>query len=188
MIVLEWLFLTIAPCDAAEPWQLGSQDAATPMMQGIIDLHHDIFFFLILILVFVSRILLLMERSRGNPGQIASSSLSVLAGGAGDDPNRRRRQAPVTRDTVSTSITLLRQLVLEILVEARDQALREGLNNPSTQAWNRALESAITERFGHSRYTWHHLHNLLSLALELTVQGEQSPFFLRVIQIIRERH
>ncbi|KAJ0074668.1 hypothetical protein Patl1_37478 [Pistacia atlantica] len=57
MIVLEWLFLTIAPCDAAEPWQLGSQDAATPMMQGIIDLHHDIFFFLILILVFVLRIL-----------------------------------------------------------------------------------------------------------------------------------
>ena len=51
------LFLTISPCDAAEPWQLGFQDAATPMMQGIIDLHHDIFFFLILILVFVSRIL-----------------------------------------------------------------------------------------------------------------------------------
>ncbi|THG12835.1 uncharacterized protein LOC114304736 [Camellia sinensis] len=49
--------MPIARCDAAEPWQLGSQDAATPMMQGIIDLHHDIFFFLILILVFVSRIL-----------------------------------------------------------------------------------------------------------------------------------
>lgn len=57
MIVREWLFFTIAPCDAAEPWQLGFQDAATPMMQGIIDLHHDIFFFLILILVFVSWIL-----------------------------------------------------------------------------------------------------------------------------------
>nr|WAN81420.1 cytochrome c oxidase subunit 2 [Mentha spicata] len=57
MIVLECLFLTIALCDAAEPWQLGSQDAATPMMQGIIDLHHDIFFFLILIFVFVSWIL-----------------------------------------------------------------------------------------------------------------------------------
>ncbi|CAD5336165.1 unnamed protein product (mitochondrion) [Arabidopsis thaliana] len=41
----------------AEPWQLGSQDAATPIMQGIIDLHHDIFFFLILILVFVLWIL-----------------------------------------------------------------------------------------------------------------------------------
>ena len=57
MIVLEWLFLTIAPCDAAEPWQLGSQDAATPIMQGITDLHHDVFFFVILILVFVSWIL-----------------------------------------------------------------------------------------------------------------------------------
>ena len=44
-------FLTLAYCDAAEPWQLGFQDAATPIMQGIIDLHHDIFFFLILILV-----------------------------------------------------------------------------------------------------------------------------------------
>lgn len=42
-----------AHCDAAEPWQVGFQDAATPMMQGIIDLHHDIFFFLVLILVFV---------------------------------------------------------------------------------------------------------------------------------------
>ncbi|KAL8167229.1 hypothetical protein V2J09_008728 [Rumex salicifolius] len=57
MIVLERLFFTIAPCDAAESWQLGFQDATTPMMQGIIDLHHDIFFFLILILVFVSWIL-----------------------------------------------------------------------------------------------------------------------------------
>ncbi|XP_044969886.1 cytochrome c oxidase subunit 2-like [Hordeum vulgare subsp. vulgare] len=55
--LLECRFLTIALCDAAEPWQLGSQDAATPMMQGIIDLHHDIFFFLILILVFVSQML-----------------------------------------------------------------------------------------------------------------------------------
>nr|YP_009675540.1 cytochrome c oxidase subunit 2 [Sophora flavescens]QDD68251.1 cytochrome c oxidase subunit 2 [Sophora flavescens] len=54
---IDFLLITIAPCDAAEPWQLGFQDAATPMMQGIIDLHHDIFFFLILILVFVSRIL-----------------------------------------------------------------------------------------------------------------------------------
>ncbi|XP_051206055.1 cytochrome c oxidase subunit 2 [Lolium perenne] len=54
---LECRFLRIALCDAAEPWKLGSQDTATPMMQGIIDLHHDIFFFLILILVFVSRML-----------------------------------------------------------------------------------------------------------------------------------
>jgi Cytochrome C oxidase subunit II, transmembrane domain len=37
-------FMPKVYCDAAEPWQLGFQDAATPMMQGIIDLHHDIFF------------------------------------------------------------------------------------------------------------------------------------------------
>jgi cytochrome c oxidase subunit 2 len=48
----EWLF-RIALCDAAEPWQLSFQDAATPMMQGMIDLHHDIFFFLVIILIFV---------------------------------------------------------------------------------------------------------------------------------------
>jgi cytochrome c oxidase subunit 2 len=56
-VVLPVSSLVIFFCDAAEPWQLGFQDAATPMMQGIIDLHHDIFFFLILILVFVSWIL-----------------------------------------------------------------------------------------------------------------------------------
>nr|AHG59010.1 cytochrome oxidase subunit 2 [Bazzania trilobata]QGQ61888.1 cytochrome c oxidase subunit 2 [Bazzania tridens]QIA59506.1 cytochrome c oxidase subunit 2 [Bazzania japonica] len=49
---LIWIF-PIAFRDAAEPWQLGFQDPATPMMQGIIDLHHDIFFFLIVILIFV---------------------------------------------------------------------------------------------------------------------------------------
>lgn len=41
-------------CDAAEPWQIGFQDPATPIMQGIIDLHHDIFFFLVFVLTFVS--------------------------------------------------------------------------------------------------------------------------------------
>jgi cytochrome c oxidase subunit 2 len=46
-------WMRIAYCDAAEPWQLGFQDAATPMMQGIIDLHHDILCFLVIILIFV---------------------------------------------------------------------------------------------------------------------------------------
>jgi hypothetical protein len=29
--------LTISPCDAVEPWKLGFQDAASLMMQGIMD-------------------------------------------------------------------------------------------------------------------------------------------------------
>ena len=32
---------------APEAWQMGFQDPATPVMQGIIDLHDDICFFLI---------------------------------------------------------------------------------------------------------------------------------------------
>jgi cytochrome c oxidase subunit 2 len=39
--------------DAPEAWQMGFQDPATPIMQGLIDLHHDIQFFLIAVLVFV---------------------------------------------------------------------------------------------------------------------------------------
>ena len=31
--------------DAPEPWQYGFQDPATPVMEGIVDLHHDICFF-----------------------------------------------------------------------------------------------------------------------------------------------
>nr|YP_009647027.1 cytochrome c oxidase subunit 2 [Chloropicon roscoffensis]QBX98662.1 cytochrome c oxidase subunit 2 [Chloropicon roscoffensis] len=44
-------------CDAAEPWQLGFQDPATPVMEGLIELHHDLMFFLAFILVFVMWIL-----------------------------------------------------------------------------------------------------------------------------------
>lgn len=39
--------------DAPTPWQMGFQDPATASMEGIIDLHHDICFFLIVILVLV---------------------------------------------------------------------------------------------------------------------------------------
>jgi cytochrome c oxidase subunit 2 len=50
------LFRTFS-CDVAEPWQLGFQDPATPVMEGLIDLHHDLMFFLAFILVFVMWIL-----------------------------------------------------------------------------------------------------------------------------------
>jgi cytochrome c oxidase subunit II len=39
--------------DAAMPWQIGFQDPATPIMQGIIDLHHDIMGLMMFILLFV---------------------------------------------------------------------------------------------------------------------------------------
>jgi heme/copper-type cytochrome/quinol oxidase subunit 2 len=39
--------------DAPSPWQMGFQDPATAAMEGIVDLHHDICFFLVTILVLV---------------------------------------------------------------------------------------------------------------------------------------
>lgn len=56
LVLLPTLFLQNSPvhCDAPEAWQLGFQDPATPHMQGIIDLHHDIMFFVVSITLFVS--------------------------------------------------------------------------------------------------------------------------------------
>ena len=42
-----------ALADAPEPWQMGFQDPATPIMEGIIDLHHDIMFLIVVVGVFV---------------------------------------------------------------------------------------------------------------------------------------
>jgi cytochrome c oxidase subunit 2 len=39
--------------DTPWDWQIGFQDPASPVMQGLIDLHHDVFFFMIFILFFV---------------------------------------------------------------------------------------------------------------------------------------
>jgi cytochrome c oxidase subunit 2 len=51
----------------AEPWQLGFQDPATPVMEGIIHFHNDLMFALVLIVVFVSwmlaRVLILFNEN-----------------------------------------------------------------------------------------------------------------------------
>ena len=39
--------------DSPAPWQFGFQDPATPIAQGIQDLHHDITFFLVFVITFV---------------------------------------------------------------------------------------------------------------------------------------
>jgi len=46
-------FLSLHNMDAPERWQIGFQDPATPIAMGIQDLHHDIFFFIIAIVLFV---------------------------------------------------------------------------------------------------------------------------------------
>ncbi len=64
----------LSSCDFAQEWQLGFQDPATPIMEGIVDLHHDIMFFLCLICIFVfyilSRTVFLFHFSKNNFSKI----------------------------------------------------------------------------------------------------------------------
>ena len=54
MFGLSSAFITkIANTEAAEPWQLSFQDPATPLMEGIIVLHHEIMILLVIIGIFV---------------------------------------------------------------------------------------------------------------------------------------
>lgn len=52
------LFLSVANCDAPQAWQFGFQNPASPIAQGIQDLHNDICFFMIVVLIFVVWMLL----------------------------------------------------------------------------------------------------------------------------------
>lgn len=47
------LFNYIVFCDAAEPWQLGMQDPATSVMEGIINFHNHLMFAMVFIAMFV---------------------------------------------------------------------------------------------------------------------------------------
>jgi cytochrome c oxidase subunit 2 len=53
----ESFFARIVIKDSAFPWQLGFQDAASPTMEGIINLHHDLMYFIAIIFVFVFYVL-----------------------------------------------------------------------------------------------------------------------------------
>ena len=50
--MIQWLWVK-SQADAPTPWQMGFQDSATKAMQGMVDLHNDMCFFLIRILVLV---------------------------------------------------------------------------------------------------------------------------------------
>jgi cytochrome c oxidase subunit 2 len=41
-------------CDRPEPWQIGFQDGASPAFEGIMELHNDIFFYLVVVIVGVA--------------------------------------------------------------------------------------------------------------------------------------
>jgi len=57
--------------DSSLPWQLYFQDPASPIMEGIINLHHDLMFFITFIFFFV---LVVLTRTLTN---FTASSMSV---------------------------------------------------------------------------------------------------------------
>nr|YP_009317581.1 cytochrome c oxidase subunit 2 [Pterocladiella media]AOX49033.1 cytochrome c oxidase subunit 2 [Pterocladiella media] len=54
LTLISLLFPAKGLSDSAENWQLGFQDPATPIMEGIINLHHDLMFFICVISIFVT--------------------------------------------------------------------------------------------------------------------------------------
>lgn len=51
-LIIQLLVKSVS-ADYARPWQLGFQDAASPIMEGIISFHHDVMFLMIIIMTFV---------------------------------------------------------------------------------------------------------------------------------------
>jgi cytochrome c oxidase subunit 2 len=67
--------------DAPKPWQLTFQDPATPAMEGIIDLHNQVFFFLIIIFTVVAWMwlrILMRFNAKANPVPSRVSHHSLL--------------------------------------------------------------------------------------------------------------
>jgi cytochrome c oxidase subunit 2 len=49
--MLNLLYLSLfSSCDAPSPWGLYFQDSATPQMEGLVELHDNIMFYLVIIL------------------------------------------------------------------------------------------------------------------------------------------
>jgi len=50
-------------CDSPRPWGLYFQDSATPQMEGLVELHNNIMFYLVIILFGVAWIILSIVRN-----------------------------------------------------------------------------------------------------------------------------
>ena len=61
-------FLTASPllCDAPRPWGIYFQDSATPQMEGLVELHDNIFFYLVIILFGVGWLLISIVKKHSN--------------------------------------------------------------------------------------------------------------------------
>jgi heme/copper-type cytochrome/quinol oxidase subunit 2 len=53
-------------CDSPRPWGLYFQDSATPQMEGLVELHDNIMFYLVIILFGVGWIMISIVRNYSN--------------------------------------------------------------------------------------------------------------------------
>jgi cytochrome c oxidase subunit 1 len=72
------LLTTFTFTDSPYPYQIGFQDPATELMEGIIDLHHDVIFFLILVVVVVAYILFRLVIGQGLKNNVEKASQIYL--------------------------------------------------------------------------------------------------------------
>ena len=66
--------------DSSTAWQMYFQDAATPVMEGIINLHHDLMFFITFILFFVLVVLVRTLMFFNNTSIYAGAASTVVHG------------------------------------------------------------------------------------------------------------
>jgi cytochrome c oxidase subunit 2 len=68
--------------DSSTPWQLYFQDAASPVMEGIINLHHDLMFFITFLFFFVLVVMVRTLQYFHNDSVHASIGSNVVHGTA----------------------------------------------------------------------------------------------------------
>jgi hypothetical protein len=172
------------------------------MMQGIIDLHHDIFFLLILI---VSWILVrtlwhfliagwvrsLAERHSSDKGRMIkvgpySNLLSTLGGDDPDDDERRKRNRREEcfndGSVVEAGIRLLSGLVLRLLERSDHPLARRNINS---RVLARIIGGALHERVPQGG-SWQRLVEVGTVTIEMARNNENSAFFRRVVALLEE--
>jgi ubiquinol-cytochrome c reductase cytochrome b subunit len=65
-LLKEYLFNISDKCDTPKPWGLYFQDSATPQMEGLVELHDNIMFYLVIILFGVGWVLISIIRNYSN--------------------------------------------------------------------------------------------------------------------------
>ena len=79
--ILAYFSFSFSFSDSAESWQFGFQDPATPIMEGIINLHHDLMFFICVISIFVTWMLIrtiwLFEASQNKVASTLSHGILI---------------------------------------------------------------------------------------------------------------